>query len=347
MNIIERRDKQNIHRKRMKEKYDSVMELSVTTGNWVPLLSEGMITYGDGSPWFYIMRGALKDYYDNLPEDYEGSINIGHTDLATFPDRIVGRWTKRNLRLVDGEDGRQTLETNLPINMDHPLVEALREAEYDIGLSVEMSTEINWDLTENTELNPFGVPIVEHLFVYDYALVGNAGDVGSMGVHLKGELVMNERLKKLAAALEKEGGSKLSDLTKLLDEGLSEAETVEETSEETSEEVEEEEETAEETSEEESEEEASEEEVSEEEETPEEETELSETINSLVEELVALRQENADLKAELDSVKATLSAKETEEKAFMDKFKKLSVSLTTKTPKVEAPKSQYTDGIGE
>lgn len=345
MNIIERRDKQNIHRKRMKEKYDAVMTLSANDRVWYPLLSEGMITNSDGSPWFYIMRGALRNYYENLPDDYEGSINIGHTDMASFPERIVGRWTKQNLRLADIGNGREMLETDVPVDYNHPLVKALENVGFDIGLSVEMATQTNTELTNNRELNPFGVPIVENLFIHDYALVGNAGDVGSMGVHLKGELVMNERLKKLAAALEKEGGSKLSDLTKLLDEGLSEAETVEETSEETSEEVTEEveeevKETIEETSEE-------AEETSEEEETPEEETELSETINSLVEELVTLRQENADLKAELESTKATLSAKVSEEKAFMDKFKKLSVSLTTKTPKVEAPKSQYTDGIGE
>ena len=347
MNIIERRDKGNVHRRHMKEKYDAVMELGVTPSEWVPLLQEGMVTYSDGTPYFYIMRGAIRSFYDELADDYEGSINIGHTDMATFPERIVGRWTKQNLRVVDIEDGRQRLETNLPLNREHPLVKALEQAEFDVGLSVEMSLDVNYDLTDNQELNPFGVPIVEHLFVYDYAIVGNAGDVNSMGVHLKGgsELQMNE----LAKLLSKEGGSNIADITKLIDQAMSEAEQVEET-EET---VElEEEEAAEETAEEAAEEEGAEEEAAEEaeeaeEEEPEEEAPADDStfmsiMAQLADELKALREENASLKAKL-------AAKENEEAEFVKKFKKLSVSLSS-TPKTEKPVAEhkvYTDGIGE
>ena len=351
MNIIERRDKSNVHRKRMKEKYDAVMELGVTPSDWVPLLQEGMVTYADGTPYFYIMRGAIRKYYEELSDDYEGSINIGHTDMATFPERIVGRWTKANLRVVDIEDGRQRLETNLPLNREHPLVEALEQAEFDMGLSVEMSTDVNWDLTENQELNPFGVPIVERLFVYDYAIVGNAGDVNSMGVHLKGgtDLQMSE----IAKLLSKEGGSNLADITKLMDQALSEAEKAEEKEEkveleETPAEEATEEETVEETAEEEttgeSEEETAEEESNEEESGDEgaanEETFMA-VMEQLAEEIKALREENASLKEQL-------AAKKNEEAEFIKKFQKLSVSLSS-TPKAKpvAEHKVYTDGIGE
>lgn len=348
MNIIDRRDKGNEHRKRMKEQYDSAMKLSVQeSGEWYPLLQEGMITYSDGTPYFYIMRGTLSRFYDELPADYEGSINVGHTDLASFPDRVVGRWTKANLRLVDIEDGRQKLETNLPLNREHPTIKALEQSDFDVGLSVEMSMDVNWDLTDNQELNPFGVPIVERLFVYDYAIVGNAGDVNSMGVHLKGgsELQMNE----LAKLLAKEGGSNIAEITKLIDRAMSDAEPVEETEETTNLE---EEEAAEETSEETKEEETSEEETSEEaeeaeeKETPEETPATDETFMSimqqLAEELKALREENASLKEQL-------AAKNEAEAEFVKKFKKLSVSLpsTSKTPKPVAEHKVYTDGIGE
>lgn len=351
MNIIKERDKRNAHRRRMKDEYDSVMRLSVQESDWVPLLQEGMVTYGDGTPWFYIMRGALRNYMDELPEDYEGSINIGHTDMASFPERIVGRWDKSNMRLVDIGDNRQRLETNLPLNHNHPLVQALEQAEFDVGLSVEMSTEVNEELTNNQELNPFGVPVVERLFVYDYAIVGDAGDVNSMGIHLKGgtKLQMND----LAKLLEKEGGDNLAEITKLLEANLSTAE--EEASEQTNLEAEPEAEEAPEVPEElEVEPEAEEAEPEAEPEVPEdlgaepeaapeaEETESFQTILSqLAAELKSLREENASLKEKLAS-------KEAAEAEFVKKFKNLAVSLTA-TPKAapaEEPKV-YTDGIGE
>lgn len=346
MNIIDRRDKGNEHRKRMKEQYDSAMKLGVKeSGEWYPLLQEGMVTYSDGTPYFYIMRGTLERFYDELPVDYEGSINVGHTDLASFPDRVVGRWTKSNLRVVDIEDGRQRLETNLPLNREHPIIKALEQSEFDVGLSVEMSMDVNWDLTDNQELNPFGVPIVERLFVYDYAIVGNAGDVNSMGVHLKGgsELQMNE----LAKLLSKEGGSNIAEITKLIDKAMSDTEQAEEKEEttkleeETPEEVAEEETAEEETSEEEtSEEEASEEEVAEE--PAAEDTGFKALMAQLADELKSLREENASLKEQL-------AAKKNEEAEFVNAFKKLSVSLSSKpkTPEPVAEHKVYTDGIGE
>lgn len=346
MNIIDRRDKGNEHRKRMKEQYDSAMKLGVQeSGEWYPLLQEGMVTYSDGTPYFYIMRGTLERFYDELPVDYEGSINVGHTDLASFPDRVVGRWTKSNLRVVDIEDGRQRLETNLPLNREHPIIKALEQSEFDVGLSVEMSMDVNWDLTDNQELNPFGVPIVERLFVYDYAIVGNAGDVNSMGVHLKGgsELQMNE----LAKLLSKEGGSNIAEITKLIDKAMSDTEQAEEKEEttkleeETPEEVAEEETAEEETSEEEtSEEEAAEEEVAEE--PAAEGTGFKALMAQLADELKSLREENASLKEQL-------AAKKNEEAEFVNAFKKLSVSLSSKpkTPEPVAEHKVYTDGIGE
>lgn len=354
MNIIDRRDKGNAHRRRMKEQYDSAMKLSVQeSGEWYPLLQEGMVTYADGSPYFYIMRGTLQRYFDELPIDYEGSINIGHTDMSTFPERVVGRWTKANLRVVDIEDGRQRLETNLPLNREHPLIKALEQSEFDVGLSVEMSMEINHDLTDNQELNPFGVPIVEGLFVYDYAIVGNAGDVNSMGVHLKGgnDLQMTD----IAKLLSKEGGSNIADMTKALDKMLSAAEEPEAVEEPETEELEAEE--AEPEAEPETEEvegteleaeEAEEEETEElsDEEVPEEtQEEASDTfmavLNQLAEEIKALREENASLKEQL-------AAKATAEADFVKKFKKLSVSLTSTPKEIPAEEHKvYTDGIGE
>lgn len=335
MNIIEERNKRNINRRLKKKQYDELMQLSVHDGEWYPLLSEGMVTYGDGSPWFYIMRGTLRSFYENLEDDYEGSINIGHTDMASFPERIVGKWTKSDLRLVDAGDGREALETRLPINMEHPLVQALAQSEFDLGLSVEMTTDVNYDLTNDRENNPFAVPMVQGVTIWDFAIVGDAGDVNSMGIHLKGgtELQMN----KLAELLNKEGGSNIADITKLMDTALSEAEE-EQTAEE--EEAAEEEVDEEETPEEETEELSAEEEPAEEEEEEENNAFMS-VLQQLTEEVASLRTENAALRERL-------AAKETAEAEFVKKFKKLTVSLPG-NPKAQAKehKVDYTDGIGE
>ena len=166
MNIIDERDKRNRARRRMKEQYDSAMTLSVEN-RWYRLLQEGMITYSDGSPYFYIAKGTIRSFYDSLDPTYEGSINIGHTDLATFPERIVGKWTKADLRVVDIEDGRQALETTLPVNTEHPLIQALSLSPFDVGLSVEMRMNVNDAMTRNEAANPFGVPVVDEIEIFE------------------------------------------------------------------------------------------------------------------------------------------------------------------------------------
>lgn len=359
MNIIEERDERNRARRRMKEQYDSLMTLSVDE-KWYRLLQEGMVTYSDGSPQFYIMKGALSRFYEALDPSYEGSINIGHTDLSTFPERIVGKWTKADLRVVDLEDGRQALETTLPVNYDHPLVEAIRLSPFDVGLSVEMRIHVNEELTANENVNPFHVPMVEDVEIFDYAIVGNAGDVNSMGVSLKGELPkMDERLKKLASLLSEEGTTSLADVTKLLDENLAEAEKVEEVEEKVEETPSEApDETVEASAEE------AEEEVEEKAEEPSAEPEavtedsmtaVLSTFEKVIERLTAVETELKDVKEQLAKKDETLAEKEQElaslkakDKAFSEQFKNLSVALTKEVKRKDvAPKSQYTDGIGE
>lgn len=372
MNIIDERDKRNRARRRMKEQYDSAMTLSVEN-RWYRLLQEGMITYSDGSPYFYIAKGTIRSFYDTLDPTYEGSINIGHTDLATFPERIVGKWTKADLRVVDIEDGRQALETTLPVNTEHPLIQALSLSPFDVGLSVEMRMNVNDAMTRNEAANPFGVPVVDEIEIFDFAIVGNAGDVNSMGVSLKGELPkMDERLKKLAALLDEEGTTSLADVTKLLEDSLGEAESKTEDPKEETEELSEETVEASEETVEASAEEA--EEVAEEavEEPETDDTEVTEAsveasadtsaFEDILAQITALRDELEAVKAqlqekdeaiaakdeELREANAKLASKEADEQAFVNKFKNLSIALTKEVKKEsEAPKSQYTDGIGE
>lgn len=336
MKLIDDRDARTKLRKLKKKQYDSMMNLSVSNEPKVRLLGEGMITYGGGQPWFYITKGTLMAYLNELEDDYVGSINIGHTDLATFPDRVVGWWTKADLELVDEEDGRQALYVTPHFIENHPYLEALRVLPFELGTSVEMYAQTNEELTNNRELNPYGVPIVDSLFIHDFAYVGDAGDVESMGVRLKGEINMD--FDKLQSLLAEEGKS-IEDVNKAL-AALDEPQAEEPVAEPQPEEPAAEESVAEPQAE-------PEEPVAEEPteepqvtvETPGAE-EFAQALKNLTEQINTLRAENEQLKADLAS-----RDKSWEE--FKQNFPKLSViSTDTKKPEVKA-RVQYTDGIGE
>lgn len=338
MKLIDDRDARTKLRKLKKKQYDSMMNLSVSEEPKVRLLGEGMITYGGGQPWFYITKGTLRAYLDELDDDYVGTINIGHTDLATFPDRVIGWWTKQDLSLEEGEDGRQVLYAVPHFIPNHPYLEALRALPFELGTSVEMNARTNEELTNDKERNPYGVPVVDSLFIHDFAYVGDAGDVECMGVKLKGEIDMD--FDKLQSLLAEEGKS-IEDVNKALaalDEPTEEPVAEEPVAEEPQqEEPQPEEPAAEEPQPEEHvEEPKAEEPVDITVETPGAE-EFAQALMNLTEQINALRAENEQLKADLAARDAS-----------WETFKKnLSVERTDiKKPEVKA-KVRYTDGIGE
>lgn len=348
MNIIDERDKRTIYRKLRKKEYDDILTLSVSTGEKVRLLDEGTVVDAYGGPLFYIKKGVLKAFYDGLDESYVGSINIGHTDLATFPERIVGTWSKQDLELVDIGDGRQALNVNLKLMEEHPLVKALRLAPYSLGVSAEFGYHIDEEAS-----NKYGLEILDGVNIYDFAIVGEAGNVNSSGIELKGGVMTTQ--KKLSEILGGEvlNGANLDELNKKL------SEIVGETPEVPAEEHEEapaEEPVAEPAEEPEAEEQAEEapqeaEETPEEaepEEVPTEEKEEAVDLSVVLAGIESLKAEVEQLKAQNEELKSKLAAKEASEKAFVEKFKNLSVSLTVeKKQEPVVHKPTFTDGIGE
>lgn len=357
MNIIDEREKRTIYRKLKKKEFDEILTLSVDSGIKVRLLDEGTVVDAYGSPLFYIKKGVLKAFYDGLSEDYVGSINIGHTDLATFPERIVGTWKKSDLSLVDIGDGRQGLDVELKLMDEHPLVKALKQLPFSLGVSAEFGYHIDEAASEN-----YGLEILDGVNIYDFAIVGEAGNVNSSGIQLKGG-IMTKNLSELLG--EDYKGTDLTELNSKLaliigdapdGSGTPPVEVEEEVAEEPAEEpVEEPVEAAEEAVEPEAEEvPEAEEEAAEEpaEEPAEEEVDLSVVLENIEE----LRAENEKLQAQVAALTAQLSEKEAQlsariasEKEFVNKFKNLSVSLTVEKkqePVVES-KTSYTDGIGE
>lgn len=340
MNIIDERDVRTIHRKLKKKEYDEIITLSTGSDDYVRLLDEGMVVRADGTPDFYIMKGTLEKYMDALPDEYEGSINLGHMNFATFPI-LLGSWRKSDFRLVDIGGGRKGLDVKLNLDEENFLVKELRRAKYDLGVSAEFTYGWDEELTED-----YGLLMVNSIFIKDFAIVGDAGNVNSMGIQLKGESM---DIKKVLSLLGEDADlDKVNDILDKLTEEGKELETSEE---------------AEETSEPEKELDAEEEAEEEVEETPEGEAELSEEepeeekisleaimdeVKGLTERITKLEAEKAEIEAEKTALEEKLSAKEQSEAEFIQKFKKLSVALSTERtePVVEHNEVSFTDGFG-
>lgn len=371
MNLIKDRDARTKKRQKAKEKFDKNITLSLTNndkkykfaananGESVRLLDEGAIVTASGDLDLYIEKGTIEKFYNgenkhlnNLTNSYEGTINIGHNDFATFPF-IVGTWKKSDLTVVDNGDGRHGLDVDLHLNSAHPLVQALRVQDIPVGVSVEMYLDFDEEASEKE-----GIPIVDEIFVADFAIVGECGNVGSSGsVDLQG-VTMDEQVKDIEEVIEDSELEEVAEENEMPEDVENTEETeeepeAEESAEEEAEETEESVEEEEETEENESVEEEVNDEVVEDEEVEDEEDALAvaeETIESL-------KTENEALKEQIEALKKSNKKKDNKIKEYAErsaeftkKFKGLSVSMgVTKEVKKEVPKTLYAngDGIGE
>lgn len=337
MNIIDERDVRTVYRKLRKKEFDDIITLSAKKDETVRLLDEGMVVTAAGNPDFYIMKGTMQAYYDSVPDDYEGSINLGHMTFATFPI-LLGKWTKKDLKVVDIGGGRKGLDVTLHLDDKNLLVKELKRAEYDLGVSAEFSYKYDEEATD-----AYGILMVNEIFIHDFAIVGEAGNVNSSGIKLKGENMEFGNIMKLLG--EKKDLSAINDL---IDQALEDEKNLEVEEKEPEKELEttEEGEKAEEKPAEEKKEEKPAEEVKEGEKeaevTEEEEFSLAsvmEAISGLTEKVDALSKEN-------DTLKQKLSAKEQEEEKFVSNFKKLSTALATERKETVVETPSFTDGFG-
>lgn len=340
----------------------------------VRLLDEGAIVTASGKLDIYIEKGAIKKYAQgknklltprylagdraeeyfenpdepmNINDKYEGTINIGHQDFASFPF-IVGTWGMNDLTVADNGDGRKGLDVELKLNEAHPLVQALRIQKIPVGVSVEMylhiddkgTQEIQKKVSDEDQLW-WGALAVDEIFIADFAIVGECGNVGSSGsVDLEG--VKMEDSVKDTESMEDAVLEETAEENEM-PEGVGDTE-VETEEEETEEEAEEDE--------------GVEEDTADEAEEG-EEGEFEEDALTVAEERIeALETENASLKAQIEALKKSNKKKENKireyaerDEAFKKKFKGLDVSLgvTKETKKKEATTKLYAtgDGIGE
>lgn len=337
-----------------KDSLDSIMNLSKTgkeseklsvdrldnPNGYMTLLSEGSILYSDGTIRLYICKGTLKNWYDNLPDDFEGYVSTGHRDLDAYPVR-EGYFRKSDLKLVVDEHGRYDLLVKPHVNLELSNIKDLLIQDEPFAISSEFiwyHKEIGEvDLEEFTKLAEYNlehggtidVPITDRVEISGFSFVGNPGNAKSGGYepsllvrneeeHLKNKEILDKVLAHLSAQVEEE----VKEATELEVAEVVEAPKATETEEKTeAPEVEEVKEEAE----------ATEEKV----EAEEPKTEEGEALAKAIEVIETLKAEVETLKSEKAQLQAELETKKENEDAVEGQLSKLAKLLETVNPTVE------------
>ena len=334
-----------------KDSLDSIMNLSKTEkeseklsvdrldnpNGYMTLLSEGSVLYPDGTIRLYICKGTLKDWYDNLADDFEGYVSTGHRDLNAYPVR-EGYFRKSDLKLVVDEQGRHDLLVKPHVNLELSNIKDLLLQDEPFAISSEFMwyhKEIGEeDLEEFTKLAEYNlehggsidVPITDRVEISGFSFVGNPGNAKSGGYepsllvrneeeHLKNKEILDKVLAHLSAQVEEE----VKEATELEVAEVVEAPETEETTE--APEVEEVKEEAE----------ATEEKV----EAEEPKSEEGEALAKAIEAIETLKAEVEALKSEKAQLQAELETKKENEDAVEGQLSKLAKLLETVNPTVE------------
>lgn len=334
-----------------KDSLDSIMNLSKTgkeseklsvdrldnPNGYMTLLSEGSVLYPDGTIRLYICKGTLKDWYDNLADDFEGYVSTGHRDLNAYPVR-EGYFRKSDLKLVVDEHGRHDLLVKPHVNLELSNIKDLLLQDEPFAISSEFMwyhKEIGEeDLEEFTKLAEYNlehggsidVPITDRVEISGFSFVGNPGNAKSGGYepsllvrneeeHLKNKEILDKVLAHLSAQVEEE----VKEATELEVAEVVEAPETEETTE-----APEVEEVKEET-------EATEEKV----EAEEPKSEEGEALAKAIEAIETLKAEVEALKSEKAQLQAELETKKENEDAVEGQLSKLAKLLETVNPTVE------------
>lgn len=274
----------------------------------IRLLDEGAIFYEGGQyVRYFIKKGVVQKFYDELDDDFVGYINLAHFDVYAFPI-FLGTWTKDDLRIVDLEDGRQALEVVPKFNEDLYLVKDLFAQEIPLSVSIEAYFDYDWDMTQKLDF-----PVVQGMQMDGFSVVGNPANTSSAYVLANEEKGENMDLEKIKAILE---NSETEELESQNAENEAKTEENTENAELTNTDVSNEEET---------EETATEENLENSEETEENssenlENEEEKAILDLVSELV---EQNKALKAELEALKAEKAQQNSKTESVISKLESI------------------------
>lgn len=329
-----------------KSELDSVINLNTTTSKskehysakkvenpegYMTLLSEGSVLYSDDTIRLYITKGTLKQWYDNLSDDFEGYVTTGHVSLDAFPVRD-GYFRKEDLKVVVDEQGRHDILVKPHVNMELSNIKDLLLQDEPFSISSEfMWTEKQYtddDIEEYAKLVVYNVehggdidiPVTDKVDIMGFSFVGNPGNAKSGGyepsLYLRNEeMNLNKKdiLEKVLARFAQDEAETVVEETPVVEETVEEVkeETVEVATEEVVEGIEPVELST---------------------EKPAEKSELFDKIEKEVE---ALRAEVADLRAEKEQLEKENQELKANESEVNEQFSKLEALLTKASAKVE------------
>lgn len=187
----------NARRAMKKALWDETVDLSITqpktesillkttnsNNGYHRLLDEKYLVDSEGNPFLYLTKGVSKSLHESVDSNYQGFINLGHMDYPTFPFPI-GKWTKKDLRVVKTDEGHHALEVKPNFDTESPFIQELQRLGNELALSIEMEVTYDWS---DEGYGKTGVPTVTSAKMLGYALVGEPGNVGSANLELSME----------------------------------------------------------------------------------------------------------------------------------------------------------------
>lgn len=312
----------------------AIDKFSEEQDNFVRLLDEGVVVEGDGTPYAVIAKGALKEWYDNLPRNFSGYINKDHISGLD-----LGKFSKENLRVVEIGDDRYGVDVN--VKLDHELY-ATKDLLHQMNRKA-LSAEFYYEADEYVKASVvtgedfpdwYLIPKINAVSIVGYAVVDNPKNANSYDENLLEKASSDERKdmpEELKAKLDEEEKVEASaspDVVAPEDEAPveeTEAETEAETENEAP--AEEVEAPAEEITEAEAETEAEPEA-----EPAEEDDKVEASIEEIGKQMEAFKAEIADKDAKIAELEAKLAEKAAQKENFENKLAKLLNFATTEEP---------------
>jgi hypothetical protein len=171
----------------------AIDKFSEEQDNFVRLLDEGVVVEGDGTPYAVIAKGALKEWYDNLPRNFNGYINKDHISGLD-----LGKFTKENLRVVEIGDDRYGIDVN--VKLDHELY-ATKDLLHQMNRKA-LSAEFYYEADEYVKASVvtgedfpdwYLIPKINAVSIVGYAVVDNPKNANSYDENLLEKASSEER----------------------------------------------------------------------------------------------------------------------------------------------------------
>lgn len=326
----------------------AIDKFSEEEDNFVRLLDEGVVVEGDGTPYAVIAKGTLKNWFNNLPKNFDGYINKDHISGLD-----LGKFSKKDVRLVELGDDRYGVDVN--VKLDHELY-ATKDLLHQMNRKA-LSAEFYYEADEYVKASVvtgenfpdwYLIPKITEVSIVGYAVVDNPKNANSYDENLLEKASSEERNdmpEELKAELAEDEKAEASagpgfDPEAEAEAGIPPIEETEGETEAPAEEAETEVEApAEEVEAEEVEETAAEETT--EEETTEEADKVEASIEEIGKQMEAFKAEIAEKDAEIAELKAKLAAKDAQKESFENKLANL-LNFATADEPTEAESAEPT-----